>query len=507
MHLICGEFVFTGERVLRHAAVAIAQDTIHAVGSFQDLQQEYPDAAVLGSEQHWIIPGLINAHHHCNGVSNALQGVEDDFLEPWLLHIVHSMRSQDPSQRTLYSIASMLQSGVTSVVDVAATGGTKEDCTNTFQACLEAYQQAGMRVAFAAGVTLASHLAHYQDEEFLGSLPPDLREQVKTTLLHSGSASDDITPDQYLAMMTDLVKRYKDHPHIDVWFGPPGPQWVGDDLLVKICQAAKQLGTQVQTHAMESYSEKLIGPRFHGKTMASHLQDLQVLSPQFSIAHGTWVTTADVSILKERGAAISHNPSSNLRLRAGVGPLNALLAAGVTVGLGMDGTTMNDDDDMFAEMRLAARLHRTPQFRSPAPTYQQIFGMATTGGAKLMGKADQIGKLEPGYKADVVLVKTERLKRPWVAPEVNSLHLLLSRAKAFDVDTVLVGGQVVLQGGMPTLFDLTRVEQALAAELEAQPAKAQQMDLVAKLRPYLIKWYANWEQPQLEPYASFNSKV
>ena len=507
MRLVRGQFVLTGERVLRHAAVAIHKDKIEAVGSYEDLSKQYPDAAVLGSDQHWIMPGLINAHHHSNGVSNLLQGVDDDFLEPWLLHIIHSMRSQDPKQRTLYSIAMLLQSGVTSVVDVAATGGSKEDCTKNFQACLDAYSQAGMRVAYTAGVTFASHLAHHQDEEFLASLPADLRERVTTLMPLSQQGA--ITPDEYLAMMTDLVKHYhqQGNDRIDVWFGPPGPQWVGDDLLVKIAQAAQQLGTQVQTHAMESYSEKLVGPRFHGKTMVSHLKDLNVLSPQFSIAHGTWVTNADMQILRETGAAVSHNPSSNLRLRAGVAPLNALMAAGVTLGLGMDGTTIGDDECMFSEMRLAARLHRTPQFGSPAPTYEDIFAMATSGGAKLMGKADQIGKLEPGYKADLVLVKTNRLTRPWVAPDANPLHLLLLRAKAVDVDTVLVGGEVVLQDGMPTQFDLHQVEQELAAELDAQPAKEQHVDLVAALRPYLVKWYADWEQPNLEPYAAFNSKV
>jgi len=123
-----------------------------------------------------------------------------------------------------------------------------------------------------------------------------------------------------------------------------------------------------------------------------------------------------------------------------------------------------------------------------------------------MGKADQIGKLEPGYKADIVLVKTNRMTRPWVAPEVNPLHLLLLRAKAVDVDTVLVGGQVVLQDGMPTKFDLHQVEAELAAQLEAQPPKQQHLDLVAALRPHLVDWYTNWEQPKLEPYAAFNSK-
>jgi cytosine/adenosine deaminase-related metal-dependent hydrolase len=346
-------------------------------------------------------------------------------------------------------------------------------------------------------------LVHHEDDAFLASLPHDLRQKVAALL----PLKPAIAPADYVALITELVKAYREHPHIDVWFGPPGPQWVGDESLVQMVEAAQRLHTQVQTHAVESFYEKLIGPRFHGKSVIAHLRDLGVLSPQFSIAHGTWMIEADIAILAETGAAVSHNPSSNLRLRAGVAPLNALLASGATVGLGMDGTTLGDDEDMFAEMRLAARLHRTPQLGSPAPSYETIWQMATTGGAALMGKADTIGKLEPGYQADVVMVKGDRLTWPWVAPDVNPLHLLLLRAKALDVDTVLVGGEVVLQAGRPTKFEVNAIAQELAAQLAAQPDREQYRDLVAQLKPHLAHWYAQWEYPSLEPYAAFNSQT
>lgn len=111
-----------------------------------------------------------------------------------------------------------------------------------------------------------------------------------------------------------------------------------------------------------------------------------------------WVTEQDIEILAETGASISHNPSSNLRLRSGIAPLNQLLAGGVTMGLGMDGTTLNDDEDMFTEMRLAARLQRSPQIGQPAPSFKEIFQMATAGGAKLLRKEESLGKLAPGLR-------------------------------------------------------------------------------------------------------------
>lgn len=499
--LVRGRWVFTGETTLNDGAIAIQNDCILEVGDWEGLRDRNPEAEVLGSEQFAVMPGLINAHHHSNGVPNSLQGVEDDFLELWLFANL-GLRSQDPTFKTLLSIAQLLQSGVTSVVDVVSISGTVDDAWADLKGRLSAYEQSGMRVALTPGASYESLLVHGEDEAYLNSLPADLRQRLETL----SPPEQPLSKSDYLDIMTDLVQQYQSHPHIDVWFGPPGPQWVGDELLIQIVDAAKRLNTQVQTHAVESFHEKLIGPRFHGKSVIAHLADLGVLSPQFSIAHGVWITEKDIEILANTGAPVSHNPSSNLRLRAGIAPLNAMLAGGMTVGLGMDGTTLGDDEDMFAEMRLAARLHRTPQLNTPAPSYEDVFQMATSGGARLMGQAQQLGKLAPGYKADLVLVKCDRLTWPWLAPEANPLHVMMMRAKAMDVDTVLVNGKVVLKAGMPTGFDLKAIGQEVAEQLNAAPNPATYRALVADVLPYLKEWYVAWEVPALQPYAAFNSR-
>lgn len=500
--LIRGRWIFTGETTLNDGAIAVQNETILAVGSWDSLRADYPQAEVLGSQSHAVMPGLINAHHHSNGVPNSLQGVDDDFLELWLFANI-GLRSQDPKLKTLLSIAQLLQSGVTSVVDVVSMAGTATDCLDNLSGRLRAYEQAGIRVALTPGIRYESTLVHGEDDAFLACLPEDLRQRLQTLMpMHQP-----LSPADHIDLISDLVKQYQRHPHIDVWFGPPGPQWVGDRLLVQMVDAAERLNTHVQTHALESFYEKLMGPRLYGKSVIAHLKHLGVLSPRFSIAHGVWLTESDIEILAETGAAVSHNPSSNLRLRAGMAPLTAMLAGGATVGLGMDGTAIGDDEDMFAEMRLAARLQRSPQLNNPAPSYQDIFQTATAGSAKLMGKAQQLGKLAPGYQADVVLVKSERFTWPWIAPEANPLHVMLMRAKAADVDTVLVNGKVVLQSGMPTGFDLQAVGQTIAEQLEAAPNRERYRALAAEVIPHLSRWYAQWPVPALSPYAAFNSRA
>ena len=347
IQLVRGRWVFGTDGVVSDGAVVVEGDTIVEIGDWAEMHDRYPTASVLGSSHHAVLPGLINAHHHSNGVPNSLAGIEDDLLELWL-YSRNAKRSQNSKLRTLLSTAYLLQTGVTSVVDVASVGGSVDASYQEMQSCLSAYEQAGIRVAFTPGAKYDSFLVHGegQDTEFLSTLPSELQQKVKAlTTLTQGLSSGD-----YLDLVSDTVKQYQSHPLIDVWFGPPGPQWVGDDLLIKIVESANSLETGLQTHVLESFCEKEMGPRFYGESVIAHLDKLGVLSPQFSMAHGVWVNESDIEILARTGASISHNPSSNLRLRAGIAPLSALLAGGVTVGLGMDGTTLNDDEDMFTEM-------------------------------------------------------------------------------------------------------------------------------------------------------------
>ena len=235
--------------------------------------------------------------------------------------------------------------------------GNAEEYAASVDAGLRAYEQAGLRVAFATGRTMQCFLVHGKDQDqvFLESLPTELRQRAASLLPPAGQG---FSGEDYLDIVEERVRRYQDHPRIDVWFGPPGPQWVSDDLMQQIADRARTLDTAVQTHCVESFYEMLHGPRFYGQPTVLHLRDLGVLSERFSLAHGVWLKPAELEVLAETGAAVSHNPSSNLRLRAGIAPLNAMLEAGMTVGLGMDGTTLNEDEDMFTEMRLGLRLQR-----------------------------------------------------------------------------------------------------------------------------------------------------
>jgi 5-methylthioadenosine/S-adenosylhomocysteine deaminase len=500
--IIRGRWVLlNAETVISDGAMVIAGGLIEEVGSWRPIQEKYPGLPVLGSDKHAIIPGLVNAHHHSNGITALQQGIPDQLLELWLLSLAKRRRI-GPYLSTLLSAARLLRTGVTTVVDVHSGRGSPEEFESGIQEALRAYDEAGLRVAYAVGMTEQSFLAWGEDDAFLASLPDDVRRIAKQRL----PDEETMTPDDYLAIVDDLWRQYQPHPRISIWFGPPGPQWVSDDFLIRIANQAEAYETGIQTHLLESVYEKHHGPRSYGQPTLLHLRDLGVLSSRFSFAHGVWLTEREIEVLAKSGAHVSHNPSSNLRLRAGIAPLNAMLAAGVNVGLGMDGTTLNDDEDMLAEMRLALNLHRTPHLEGPMPSVLDIWELATSGGAKLFQAETQLGRLAPSYAADIVLIRLGRITWPWVAPEADPRLLLLTRSKASDVDTVLVNGEVVLQDGKPTRFDLIAAGEALKEALEVSSVPEASIDMVERLSPYLEAHYNNWPFQTLDPYTEYNSR-
>jgi cytosine/adenosine deaminase-related metal-dependent hydrolase len=229
-----------------------------------------------------------------------------------------------------------------------------------------------------------------------------------------------------------------------------------------------------------------------------------------TLGHGVWTTEADLDAIAAADTRICHNCSSNMRLKSGAAPLNAMLARGIKVAIGIDEAGMNDDRDMLLELRQVLRAHRPPGHDCAAPTAAQVFRMATEHGAATTGFGGRIGRIEAGRAADMVLLRWSQVAAPYLDPEVPALDAILARARSHGVDTVLVGGEAILKGGRFTRVD----EEAALGELAGRLAGPRSQDderrrrMARRVLPYVERYYAGWlDGEPFEPYERYNSRI
>jgi cytosine/adenosine deaminase-related metal-dependent hydrolase len=297
-----------------------------------------------------------------------------------------------------------------------------------------------------------------------------------------------------------------------IGFGPLAPQWCTDDLLMQIRQAADKLNVPIHVHAVQSIFQKVYGLEFLGKTLIQHMNDIGFLGKVLVIGHCVWPTREDIGLLASTGTSVTHHPSCNLRVRNGISPAYHMLQAGVNVGLGMDGKSINDDDDMIQEMKMCYLLHRIPslELSSDHMSARQVFKMATENNAKLLGFGDQLGRLETGRLADMVLLDYETMAYPYVDPAHDPVDTLLYRGKGSYVHTVIVNGRKVVEDGKVLLIDEKAVTKRLAED-SSRPRTDQEIALgraMDTIKKQALKYYKGWPQKvDVEPYFYVNSQV
>lgn len=490
------------DAVLVAHGVAIRNGRIVSIAPLETLKDRYPDVERRGGERFAMLPGFVNAHHHSFGVSSILRGVPDQVLEPWIVNM-SGAPSLPKALAARLAAASLLRSGVTTTVDMCGGIGTIDEFADGVTETAKGYRESGIKTILAPGMRAQNLLSQADDEDqaFVAALTPGLQSLANGLIRRERPAIRD-----YISCVGAFVTQFNDHNMTDVWFGPPGPQWCGMDAFAEIVDAANRLDTRIQTHVLESFSERLEGRCTHGKSRVQSLADEGLLSPRLSLAHMVWASDADIEVTAAHGVSISHNPSSNLRLRAGIAPLREFIDAGITLGLGLDGTSLSDDDDMFVEIRLAAALHNARVDVDATLSHGEVFGMATTGGAAMIGRQGHVGELSVGASADLILVDLERLEWPWVDPSMTPRDLILARAKREDVAHVMVEGNWRVWDRRFVDMDILQLgEEAsdcLAATLPSVDRRAQTRELARAVNA----WHENWGQTDLPGRAVYNAR-
>lgn len=485
--------------VVDDGAVVVQDGAIIEVGRYDELLTRYQPDEVIGSPRHVVIPGLINAHHHV-GLTPFQLGSLDMPLETWII-ARWALREVDPYLDTLWCAIQMIESGITTVQHnhMAARLPPEMSLYEGASQILNAYEDSGMRVAFSMSTRDRNQLVYEDDEKFLSTLPDQLAGRTRERL-----DSRPITLEEYLTSTAELHSR-RSGPRTNIFVSPHNVHWCSDEMLTAMSDLARRLSTGLHIHLQETIYQRMYGTRHWNNTPLAHLAELGVLGPEVSCAHGVWLSESDLGILAETGIAICTNPSSNLRLKSGVAPVNRLLERGVNVALGIDEAGLNDDNDILQEMRVAQKIHREPGISSPNPTSHDIFRLATTNAAKVTF-FDDVGTIEPGKRADLVLIDMGRIEEPYLHPDTDIIDALIYRGKGLDVDTVMVDGEVLLQDKKFLKMDkadvTARLKESLARELTDREINAAQLS--QDILPYINRWFSDWELESGEGHYSYN---
>ena len=487
-----------------NGAVAVAGEKIEAIGSFDELSNKYPDADVIGGDDFLLIPGLINGHGHGRGLTDFQRGALDNTLESWLFDTRKYVPVSTYDDLALSAIR-LLKCGVTTTMHNHLLKNPAE-FEQEFDEGLQAYRDTGIRVQFNPGVRNDNPFVYGDNAAFLNDLPEELR-KVLTAPPPEGSLS----ADNFVDSVNNLHAQH-DTDMTRIGFGPLAPQWCTDELLLDIRKAADKLNAPIHVHAVQSIFQKIYGLEFLDKTLVRHMHDIGFLGKGVVIGHCVWPTEDDIKLLAKSGAAVTHHPSCNLRVRNGVSPAFEMLQAGVLVGLGLDGKSINDDDDMIQEMKVCYLLHRLPSLEldSAHMKARQVFQMTTENNAILLGFKNQLGRLEPGRLADMVLIDYTSMTRPYVDPSHDPIDTLLYRGAGRFVHTVIVNGHVVVKEGRVLTIDEDAVGKRLA-EAASRPRTEKEQALVKAmdtLKDRVKNYYSGWTRKvDVQPYFMVNSRA
>jgi len=278
--------------------------------------------------------------------------------------------------------------------------------------------------------------------------------------------ADFATPDnpRYEKMMAAadrFAARWLPHaPLITPAFFCHSPYTCSPQTLVNVKAAARGAGILYLTHLLENQSEIDTIEGRYGKKPVQHLYDLGVLDERTIAVHCNWMSPDDIALFADLGVSVSHNPASSMKLAAGIAPVPDMLARGVAVGLGTDGSASNNDLDLFQEMDLAAKIHKVTQLDPTVMSAETVVRMATIEGARVLGLDALIGSVETGKRADLILVD---MNQPHLTPLYNPYSHLVYAVRGADVKTSIIDGRIVMENRRLLTIDLAAAMEKVRA--------------------------------------------
>lgn len=430
-HLVRGAWVLTmgPEGAIRDGAVAFDETgAITATGSAEELLAANPGAEVVGDGNGIVLPGFVNAHTHLT--EGLITGMgETAVLWEWFERIVNpaglNITREDVALGTRLKAVEMLESGITTVNDMSCHRNIGSFAT---LGAVDGLAAMGMRGVVSFGA----------EDAFEGAPGPEM----------------------FMAEHEALADRIAEEELIDFRIGIGTVLGLTDELFRRTVAACSEHGWAVHTHLAEVREEVTEATLLHGGSTIEHAGRMGLLDHEVIAGHCIWCSERDIGLLASKDVAVAHNPVANMILASGVCPVPRFLREGLRVGIGTDGAASNDSQDMFGAIKSAALLQKVHHLQAVAMTAPQVIEMATIGGAKALGLDREIGSLEPGKRADLVLLDGN-------GPELAVLHdpfqQIVYGATPRSVAEVWVDGELRVTGAEAVGVD----REALATEARA----------------------------------------
>ncbi|MGF1519104.1 MAG: amidohydrolase family protein, partial [Nodosilinea sp.] len=297
-----------------------------------------------GQPNHLLaLPAMANAHDHGRGLASFTYGASDQALELWLPAL--KLKPSLPVYAlTALALAKMARSGIGSVVHCHNPSG--DDLLGEAQAVCQAARDVGLRLALAVPLSDRNSLSYGDPQRLLNLLDPADRDRVQQTW------DPPTLPVSAQLKQVETIARHCEGDLIYIQYCPRGPQWCSNEMLEAIADASAATGRRIHTHLLETRCQREWADAHYPQGLIHYLDSIGFLSPRLTVAHGVWLRSDELDLLAKRGVIISVNTSSNLRLRSGIPPLAQMQAAGVAIAFGLDGMSLNDDEDAFKELRL-----------------------------------------------------------------------------------------------------------------------------------------------------------
>lgn len=440
--------------VVHDAHVTVAGDRVAPA----DADGAEPAARLDAGPGSLLLPALANGHDHGRFFPPLVFGAVDQPLETWLAALALQPDLDQHLTATAY-LARLARRGVASTMHLHRARPVDVLVEEAAGICTAA-EEVGLRLAFAVPLQDRNHVAYS-----CGTAGPS------GALADAGAPWRPTSIPSVATLMDTVAAIAAAHasPTVTVQYGPLGPQWASDELLTAVAEGSQRSGRRVHLHLLETRRQREWADAAHPEGVVVHLDRLGLLSPRTSVAHGVWLRPAEADVLAERGVTVVLNTSSNLRVRAGSAPVGDLLSAGVPLAMGLDGSTLDGDDDAFRELRLLGLMHAGSDLE-PVLTPTALFRVAIDGGASAVHGGPGPWGLAPGAPADLVVLDGDGLAGDVLPAYRDDLALLLARGSSALVRHAWVAGRRVVTDGAAVRVDEPAAVEELRARLAALPS-------------------------------------